>query len=679
MYISSISVENFRCFGAATISFRPGVNVIIGENNAGKTALLAALGLVFRHGARRRPRLHDFFQGISDVTSPPAIVVSATLSSSDRDTVADKALVATWLTEIGARWQARLTYRCFLPEKEASEFRDELGGAPSREHFWRVLERYLPKYVTRVYGGNPVDQLVVEGEALARFDFQFVDALRDVQSDMFSGQDPLLKEMLHQVLDTDADSVLLQGRRDEFESMVTEMHEHIVGRLDLDTLFQLVRHTGASDGGDLGVEGKVAEAELLAALRLMVEREGLKLPVVANGLGYNNLVYISLLLAKMDYESSVERRGENAVLFPMLVVEEPEAHLHPALQYKLLRYLRQRIEGGATKSRQVFITTHSTHVTSACRLDDIICLSAPRSGASPEVAYPGRVFADDGAGRASKKYVERFLDATKSSMLFAKAVILVEGLAEQLVLPALAEYCDLPLEDYHVALVRVDGSTFKHFLPLFGAGDEAFRGHALTQRIACVVDADPSRKADGAGERWKACWPYEEAAPDPMFTYQRVAPVAENLRTATTGVHNVNVYFGKKTFEYDLAEANRAASLLVTDTCKEADALRALCAGADGAALASRLDEHASRALPTIGDEEERAKALFATHYLLSVEEAKGEHAFDLSIALREDIARGAAGRAGIVVPVHISEAIEFVCGGAAPDGAAAIADDDVV
>jgi putative ATP-dependent endonuclease of OLD family len=674
VYISHISLTNYRCFGKAGIDFRPGVNVIIGENNAGKTALLAAMGQVFNHGGRRRPHIHDFFQGISDFSGPPVIEIAATLHSSPKDTLADKALVATWLTKVEAPWEAQLTYRCFLPEKEADQFRDALGGAPDKERFWRVLEDYLPKFVARVYGGNPADQAVVEGEALARFRYQFVDALRDVQTTMFSGQDPLLREMLRQILDAGADAITLQDRRTAFEAMVTTMHTHIVDRLDLNTLFQLVTHTGAGDGGNLGVEGRIAEAELLAALRLIVEREGVRLPVAYNGLGYNNLVYISLLLSKMDYESDTKKLGDdNAVIFPMLVVEEPEAHLHPALQYKLLKYLRKRIEGSA-KSRQVFITTHSTHITSASRLDDIVCLAAPvRAGMSPEVSYPGRVFPDDVEGRKSKKYVERFLDATKSNMLFARSVVLVEGLAEQLVLPYLAEYAGHPFEESHVALVRVDGSTFRHFLPLFGACPPELRKYSLSRRVACVVDADPCRKVDSKGERWKSCWPYEEQTPAPSVDYLPVAAVASGLVAFALGVGNILVRHGLKTFEYDLAEANPAAALLVTPTCRDADELLAYCATPTGShpVLEARLDAEAARTLPAMADAAKRARARFATYYLLAVEEAKGEHAFDLSVSLREDLALGAA-RKGLVVPAHIEEAIAFVTdAGARPAGTA--------
>jgi len=75
------------------------------------------------------------------------------------------------------------------------------------------------------------------------------------------------------------------------------------------------------------------------------------------------------------------------------MVEEPEAHLHPALQHKLLSHIVGRVSDSKNASRQIFVTTHSTHVTSAVGLDPIICLSVAIDG-DIDVAYPARLFPD---------------------------------------------------------------------------------------------------------------------------------------------------------------------------------------------------------------------------------------------------------------------------------------------
>ena len=109
------------------------------------------------------------------------------------------------------------------------------------------------------------------------------------------------------------------------------------------------------------------------------------------------------------------------------------------MQFQFIKFLKKNIS--ENKVKQIFITSHSTHVTSSTPLDDIICLY--KENGKSEVAYPGRVFFDIESGESkkdkldSKKYVQRFLDATKSNMLFAEKIIFVEGIAEQLLIPVL--------------------------------------------------------------------------------------------------------------------------------------------------------------------------------------------------------------------------------------------------
>lgn len=380
MYIARIRIQNYRCFRDSTIEFQPGLNVIIGENNAGKTTLLKALALVFDRKTQGRPTVYDFYSLLEPLDLPPRITISVTLRSSATDSPSDRALVASWLTSLEAKWEAQLTYSFFLPETDGAAFREALNGTVNRTTYFEIVDEFLPKYVTRVYGGNPDTIATADSETLSKFDCQFLDALRDVETEMFSGRNPLLRSMLEEVLDIDKHDAEKRLLRSAFRERSRELRAELAGRLDTPRLFQLVSATGAGDGGTPTLEGGVQECDLIAALRLFIERESFVFPATHQGLGYNNLIYISLLLASMSFRASEKRRGQNAAVFPMLLIEEPEAHLHPALQYKLLAHIVSRVEKEPHLNRQVFVTTHSTHVTSAARLAPVICLSVRETG-----------------------------------------------------------------------------------------------------------------------------------------------------------------------------------------------------------------------------------------------------------------------------------------------------------
>ncbi|WP_437186529.1 ATP-dependent nuclease [Planctomicrobium sp. SH668] len=660
MYISRIRIQNYRCFKDSTIEFQPGLNVIIGENNSGKTTLLKALALVFDRRSQGRPTVHDFHSLLEPIDSPPRITISVTLRSSPADTPADRALVAPWLTSLDSRWEAQLTYTFFLPETDEDTFREALNSTTDRPVFFEIVNEFLPKYVTRVYGGNPATVLSADADTLSKFDCQFLDALRDVESEMFSGRNPLLRQMLEEVLDINKKDGEKRQLRSAFRERSKELRTELVRRLDTPRLFQLVSETGAGDGGNPTLDGGVQESDLIAALRLFIERESFAFPASHQGLGYNNLLYISLLLASMSFRASEQRRGQNAAVFPMLLIEEPEAHLHPALQYKLLAHIVSRVEKEPHQNRQVFVTTHSTHVTSAARLTPIICLSVRESG-EIGIAYPARLFADTVEGKASRSYVERYLDATKSAMLFAKATLLVEGIAEQLVVPAFASRDGRSFDEHHVAVVRVDGVTFKHFLPLFGAGVSAdLLEHTLHRRVACIVDADPGRKERGIDDaRWKSCFPFQLNGDVSSFDYRATSGVQEALVTFITGRANLQVFSGKKTLEYDLALANIGNSLLVTDAVTHSAALKELCATPETLPrkLEKQFEPDELASLKAIQDATERKKHRFAATYLRCAENAKGEHAFALEKIIRVPPGDSTA----LQCPKYVVDAINWV------------------
>ena len=84
----------------------------------------------------------------------------------------------------------------------------------------------------------------------------------------------------------------------------------------------------------------------------------------------------------------MKNKESTSTIFPLLLIEEPEAHLHPALQYNFMNYIYKNHK----EAKQIFITSHSTHITSAVGLDNIICLS--ESSGDIVVARPGLAFSD---------------------------------------------------------------------------------------------------------------------------------------------------------------------------------------------------------------------------------------------------------------------------------------------
>ena len=659
MYISKVVIENYRCFGSKTeIKLKPGINVFIGENNAGKTTVLNALGFLFDRRGRSQLGFDDFNKNLAPSTLAPKITVSVTLSSTGKDTIEDKAIVATWLTSIETVWEAQLLYSYHLPEEDEEKFIADIEkNKGSKDHFWETLEKFQPKYVSRIYCGNEKDRRRPEPDSLDKFEMRFLKAIRDAESEMFSGTQPLLRKMLQQVLDkskTEEEKVKLTKT---FQKDATELLGGIEKRLDTKTLFSLVDDVGASEGGSPTVEGKLTETDLLKALNLAIPYHDTSIPLTQNGFGYNNLIYIALLLSSMEHSAS-EKQGRNAIAYSMLAVEEPEAHLHPALQYKLLKYFTKQ-----DQTRQMFMTTHSTHITAGAGLDPIISLSSNSSG-EMVVVYPSECFKENSSGPNSKKYVERYLDATKSNMLFSKGVLFVEGIAEQLLIPTLAEYvqgCDL--EKQHVTVINVGGSTFKHFLPLFGAGTQSGNPH-LQCRIGCIPDGDPARRHKTQDKtRYKKCYPYQIDLDSNAYEYQTLSSVVTNLEKDVNGIANIQVTHSVKTLEYDLAYENENSKLLVTDSCKHKAEIEKIRLNKDleGDAVKKYLDEETIQALK-MHDIEKRGKAVFASAYLESLENAKGEHALDLANALRNNTDKTGDDKEDFAVPEYITKAIKWVC-----------------
>ncbi len=688
MYIQSIRIQGFRNFSDSTIEFNEGINVIIGHNNAGKSNLLKALSLILDGKSSRKLEIEDINKNQNlDVLkkAPPKVTISLTIAQSEGEdlTSDDLVTVANWLVKLEEPYQAILTYEFFLPETETAKYLEKVASFTATKQVWNTIKHdFLQKYVAKIYGGNPALQSTADAESLSKFDFQFLDAIRDVERDMFTGRHTLLREVIDFFMDYEIkidEKKEKPARAEEIRQKKLAFSDEatlLVGKLQERMksgekhILQYAEDTGASfDDAKPGFDGVISEAELYSALKLIIKHNtGIEIPATHNGLGYNNLIYMSLLLAKMQVDTNSDYYGSNAKVFPVLVIEEPEAHLHPAMQYKFLKFLQGNVK---TRARQVFVSSHSTQITSAVTLDEIICLHS--KGGKVSVGYPGRVFSDDAAGKASKAYVQRFLDATKSDMLFANSIILVEGTAEQLLLSTLARYCDAKknLEDNHVAGINIGGRYFEHFLKLF----DSAKDYTIPKRVACLTDRDPVRREKKDGDSFTVCYPYEYNIQPDEFDYQDHATALISMYQAHPSIRFFSQPEGTgKTFEYELIMTNPTCGLFLMATISNKDELKRLMEALKAKKTLNQIkDEGVVRAsventriwqgleanTTTTYTDEMKLKALLASRYLNSV--GKGANALELANILEENLSNG-AGKEVFIVPTYISEAITWVC-----------------
>jgi len=312
-----------------------------------------------------------------------------------------------------------------------------------------------------------------------------------------------------------------------------------------------------------------------------------------NGLGYTNLLYMSVLLAAI---ADAPPDDEEPTL-RVLLVEEPEAHLHPQLQDLLMRFLDTEAVGDT----QVIVTTHSPTFAASARVERLTVL------ARDEDRCPvARLPRDFGLERKQLAYLRRFLDVTKASLFFASAVILVEGVAEQLLVPVIAERLGRPLATNGVAVINIGGVAFPPFTDLFAADK-------LPYRLAVISDSDgqPSEEElDGEDEA--------------------LSPRAASL--AARAGDNVLVRLATRTLEWDLAHAGNTDVMLTALTQVKPKA---------GPKLAETIAD--------LGLEDQKAEAILG-----KVKDVKGRFAQELAELL-------AYPQAPLSVPDYLREAIEWV------------------
>lgn len=476
MHLSQLTIRNFRQFGSGdaelSINLQPGVTALVGRNDSGKSALIDAIryALLTRDQEYIRVQPEDFhIDADGEQATEIYILCKLTgLSDSEKGAFIEYLSYECEDVSVYVHWSAR-----------------KLGDVPGTRRWIDVSVR------SGIDGAGPAFEMSIR-ELLSA---TYLRPLRDAEREMSPGRGSRLSQILSNVPE------IKDGTKFDEQNMPQDADA--VGKLGLVGLADYMRHNVRHHSGVGSAESAINEQYLTslslrgddirgkidvseggtesARLRQILERLELGLldassgnPLGRYGLGSNNLLFMACELLLL---------GKEPDGLPLLLIEEPEAHLHPQRQLRLMEFLLQAAEstiGSGNRSVQVLLSTHSPNLASKIPLGSLVILQGRRAYSLAK----GQTKLEAGDYR----FLERFLDVTKANLFFAHGVLIVEGDAEAILMPVLAKLIGRDLTEHGVSIVNVGGKGLRRFSRIFQRQDD--EAPKIDVPVACLADMD---------------------------------------------------------------------------------------------------------------------------------------------------------------------------------------------
>ncbi len=462
MYLSQLQIKNFRKYEDCTINFNKGFNLLVGENDSGKSAIIDAIRKVLWTHSYEPDKLEeeDFYNR----------------ERNDREI------------------KITCVFKGLQDPEKAQHFLDWIG-IENDVLFLKVW--YIGKYnrdTRRCYGevraGPDEEGTRIDAKALEYLKVTYLKPLRDAENELEARKYSRLSRILHTHDAFDFESIEEEKKHSVYLS-IKKANEELIdyfshtencdddcstcpenrkkrcGKRILKIINKNLEEFSTIENlkSDIGVGKDLKIKDILETLEL-------KLGSPKPGLGALNRLFIAaefLLLQKENYTG-----------LRLALIEEIEAHLHPQAQLKLIEYLQHLSKN---ENIQLIITTHSPNLASKIFLENIILLKDNRTYGLGKTKLK----------RDDYRFLQRFLDVTKANMFFANGIIMVEGPSEEILIPILAKKIGRPLTKYGVSIVNVRGEAFLRYSRIYHV-DNGEDEETIGLPVAIVTDDERQYK-----------------------------------------------------------------------------------------------------------------------------------------------------------------------------------------
>lgn len=542
MYLSKIYIKNFRGIKVLQVEFDKKLNVIIGANGQFKTALIDAIRLFYSWGEPNHDlevTKEDFHVEIKEDDEGNKHIQQAT-----------KIDIVYLFEELSEEQQgAFFQYLDIKPD----------GSVTARVHLSFELKekgRVRASFVS----GKEENGLRADWDTFHYFHPYYLGALRDSTRDLMSTRNNLLGRVIKRKIDR-------AGTEEDVKGIVNDANDRLLGRPEVsETKAGINLNLAQIDNVSLDNVGLHIEQNRIEYIINVIKpflpytntnKDGFVL--TQNSLGFNNLIYIASVLSDIK-----DCHVEDAVSVYALLIEEPEAHLHPQLQLNLYNFLQGADEG---ENSQTFITTHSPTLTSKIPLEKLILLrenGAYQVGDCFKNRQAENIIRDASTKRTLselevseyRRMISRYFDVTRSQLLFSKGCLFIEGVSECLLVETFSKVLNKSLIDHQIEIIDTDGTAFYQFLMLFNSSLDKKR---LPMKAAFITDED--QFTDSRDKEFKLDSLVEN-------NYEKLHILrnginggnmngrVSNMRAMANGQAGIAICTGQKTLEYQICMAN---------------------------------------------------------------------------------------------------------------------------